>query len=120
MTKPTCYILIRLINLSIFATVPHMEYVPRRAMMYIPGSDVRKLQKIPSLGCDCAVLDMEDGVAQNRKEDARINIAKALSEVNRGGWGNVGHLRTFFQIFLIRFIFEILNYACDVAFLHGY
>ena len=36
-------------------------------MMYIPGSDERKLQKIPSLGCDCAVMDMEDGVAQNRK-----------------------------------------------------
>jgi len=68
-----------------FNTVPHMEYVPRRAMMYIPGSDVRKLQKIPSLGCDCAVLDMEDGVAQNRKEDARINIAKALSEMDFSG-----------------------------------
>ena len=70
-----------------------MEYVPRRAMMYIPGGDVRKLQKIPSLGCDCAVLDMEDGVAQNRKDDARINIAKALSEVNILCL-NVGHAIT--------------------------
>jgi len=72
-----------------FNSVPPMEYVPRRAMMYVPGSDVRKLQKIPSLGCDCAVLDMEDGVAQNRKEDARINIVKALSETDFSGLTDV-------------------------------
>ena len=62
-------------------SVPALEYVPRRAMMYIPGSDERKLQKIPSLGCDCAVLDMEDGVSQNRKQEARANIVNALSNV---------------------------------------
>ena len=59
-----------------------MEYVPRRAMMYVPGSEERKLQKIPTLGCDCAVMDMEDGVAQNRKEEARLNIVKALTSVS--------------------------------------
>jgi len=62
-----------------FETAPPMEYVPRRALMYIPGSDNRKLTKIPSLGCDCAVMDMEDGVAQNRKQEARLNIVNALS-----------------------------------------
>lgn len=65
-----------------FETVPALEYVPRRAMMYIPGSDERKLQKIPSLGCDCAVLDMEDGVSQNRKQEARANIVNALSNAD--------------------------------------
>ena len=59
----------------------HLDFVPRRALMYIPGSDQRKLQKIPNLGCDCAVMDMEDGVAQTRKVEARQNIVKALSEV---------------------------------------
>ena len=51
-------------------------------MMYVPGSDDRKLTKIPTLGCDCAVMDMEDGVAQNRKQEARLNIVKALSAVS--------------------------------------
>jgi len=50
--------------------------------MYIPGSDERKLQKIPSLGCDCAVMDMEDGVAQNRKDEARANIVSALTNLD--------------------------------------
>ena len=50
--------------------------------MYVPGSEERKLSKIPSLGCDCAVMDMEDGVAQNRKVEARVNIVNALRDVS--------------------------------------
>lgn len=65
-----------------FDTAPTLEFVPRRAMMYVPGSEERKLLKIPSLGCDCAVMDMEDGVAQNRKEEARANIFNALSTLD--------------------------------------
>ncbi|XP_051882690.1 citramalyl-CoA lyase, mitochondrial isoform X2 [Pristis pectinata] len=56
------------------------KYVPRRAVLYVPGNDERKLQKIPSLRVDCAVLDCEDGVALNKKEEARQTIAKVLSQ----------------------------------------
>ena len=43
------------------------KFVPRRAMMYVPGNDERKLKKVPSLDLDCVVMDCEDGVAINRK-----------------------------------------------------
>ncbi|KAE8625893.1 hypothetical protein XENTR_v10006432 [Xenopus tropicalis] len=43
------------------------KYIPRRAVLYIPGNDERKIQKISSLSVDCAVLDCEDGVAINKK-----------------------------------------------------
>ena len=43
------------------------RFFPRRALMYIPGSDVRKLNKIPSLGVDAVAIDLEDGVAMNQK-----------------------------------------------------
>lgn len=43
------------------------KYVPRRAVLYVPADDEKKIQKIPSLNVDCAVLDCEDGVALNRK-----------------------------------------------------
>uniref|UniRef100_A0A8D0GPL0 HpcH/HpaI aldolase/citrate lyase domain-containing protein n=1 Tax=Sphenodon punctatus TaxID=8508 RepID=A0A8D0GPL0_SPHPU len=43
------------------------KYIPRRAVLYVPGDDERKIKKIPSLNVDCAVLDCEDGVALNRK-----------------------------------------------------
>ncbi|XP_072332167.1 citramalyl-CoA lyase, mitochondrial isoform X1 [Scyliorhinus torazame] len=55
------------------------KYVPRRAVLYIPGNDERKLHKITSLRVDCAVLDCEDGVALNKKEEARLTVAKVLT-----------------------------------------
>ena len=58
------------------------SYTPRRTLMYVPGNDNRKIGKIPSLGADCICLDCEDGVATNKKVDARENIASLLSEGN--------------------------------------
>nr|XP_006115520.1 citramalyl-CoA lyase, mitochondrial-like [Pelodiscus sinensis] len=48
---------------------PSHKYVPRRAVLYVPADDERKIKKIPSLNVDCAVLDCEDGVALNRKTE---------------------------------------------------
>ena len=45
----------------------YFRFTPRRAVLYIPGSDERKLRKIEILKVDCAVMDCEDGVAANRK-----------------------------------------------------
>ena len=44
-----------------------LKYVPRRAVLYCPGNDDRKLRKLASLDLDCAVLDCEDGVALSKK-----------------------------------------------------
>ncbi|XP_035710196.1 citramalyl-CoA lyase, mitochondrial isoform X2 [Folsomia candida] len=54
------------------------KYTPRRAVMYVPGNDVRKIAKIPTLRADCIVLDCEDGVAISKKVDARKNIRQIL------------------------------------------
>ncbi|XP_069493110.1 citramalyl-CoA lyase, mitochondrial isoform X2 [Ambystoma mexicanum] len=62
---------------------PH-KYVPRRAVLYVPGNDKRKIQKIPSLNVDCAALDCEDGVALNKKAEARSQILKTLEELDFG------------------------------------
>ncbi|XP_030057207.1 citramalyl-CoA lyase, mitochondrial [Microcaecilia unicolor] len=63
---------------------PSRKYVPRRAVLYVPGNDERKIRKIPSLDIDCAVLDCEDGVALNKKVDARLTILKYLEEFDLG------------------------------------
>uniref|UniRef100_A0A8C5LV31 Citramalyl-CoA lyase, mitochondrial n=1 Tax=Leptobrachium leishanense TaxID=445787 RepID=A0A8C5LV31_9ANUR len=60
------------------------KYVPRRAVLYIPGNDERKIRKIPALDVDCAVLDCEDGVAINKKVEARETILKTLEEFHFG------------------------------------
>ncbi|KAL5275674.1 hypothetical protein ACFFRR_001488 [Megaselia abdita] len=57
---------------------------PRRACLYVPGDDERKLNKIKSLkNVDCLILDTEDGVAQNRKDVARETILKFLSSTDK-------------------------------------
>lgn len=59
-------------------------FTPRRAVMYVPGNDQKKIQKVTSLDLDCAVLDCEDGVAVNKKEEARSTIRRALDECDFG------------------------------------
>lgn len=50
-----------------YSSSSNHKYIPRRAVLYVPGNDEKKIKKIPSLNVDCAVLDCEDGVAVNKK-----------------------------------------------------
>jgi len=56
----------------------------RRALLYMPGDDWKKITKAITLGVDSICMDMEDGTAFNRKAEARATIAKALDELNFG------------------------------------
>ncbi|MBI5030508.1 MAG: CoA ester lyase [Chloroflexi bacterium] len=53
----------------------------RRALLYVPGSDARKIEKLPTLSVDSACLDLEDGVALNRKVEAREIASRALQSM---------------------------------------
>ncbi len=56
----------------------------RRALLYVPGDDWKKINKAATLDVDCICLDMEDGVAASRKAEARTTIARALQELSFG------------------------------------
>lgn len=56
----------------------------RRALLYMPGDDRRKIEKATTLGVDCICMDMEDGVAVTRKAEARAVIAQAMKELDFG------------------------------------
>jgi citrate lyase beta subunit len=56
----------------------------RRALLYMPGDDRRKIEKATTLGVDCICMDMEDGVAITRKTEARAVIADAMKELDFG------------------------------------
>ena len=56
----------------------------RRALLYMPGDDLHKIRKATTLGVDCICMDMEDGVAFNRKVEARQTIRQALQELDFG------------------------------------
>jgi len=56
----------------------------RRALLYMPGDDLKKIQKGTTLGVDCVCLDIEDGVAANRKNEARLTVSEALKTMDFG------------------------------------
>nr|CAB3248263.1 polypeptide N-acetylgalactosaminyltransferase-like 6 [Phallusia mammillata] len=71
-------------NISNATKLPkHKIMPPRRALLYVPGHDKRKIEKIGSLKVDCVALDCEDGVALDKKDLARSTIAEVYSEVQK-------------------------------------
>jgi citrate lyase subunit beta / citryl-CoA lyase len=51
---------------------------PRRSVLYMPGANIRALEKAKSLLADSLILDLEDAVAPDVKVLARSNILAAL------------------------------------------
>lgn len=57
---------------------------PRRSVLYMPGSNIRALEKAKTLAADGLILDLEDAVAPESKVEARKNVCDA---VRQGGYG---------------------------------
>ncbi|SFS50313.1 HpcH/HpaI aldolase/citrate lyase family protein [Brevundimonas viscosa] len=56
---------------------------PARSVLFLPASNPRAIDKVRSLPCDVAILDLEDAVAPEAKSDAR---AAAVEAVRAGGF----------------------------------
>jgi citrate lyase subunit beta/citryl-CoA lyase len=61
-----------------------MTIRPRRSVLYMPGSNLRAIEKAKSLAADGIIIDLEDAVASDVKETARKQVAQA---VKAGGFG---------------------------------
>ncbi|MGH6889345.1 MAG: HpcH/HpaI aldolase/citrate lyase family protein [Rhizomicrobium sp.] len=60
------------------------EIRPRRSVLYMPGSNARAMEKARTLAADALILDLEDAVAPEAKNDARTQVCAA---VKAGGFG---------------------------------
>ena len=58
---------------------------PRRSALYMPAANARAIEKARELACDVVILDLEDAVAPDAKEAARLQAAEA---VKAGGFGH--------------------------------
>jgi citrate lyase subunit beta/citryl-CoA lyase len=58
---------------------------PRRSALYMPGSNARALEKARTIRADVLILDLEDSVAPEAKEQGRELTANA---VKAGGYGS--------------------------------
>ncbi len=56
----------------------------RRCILYVPGNDTRKIEKARTLGADSVCLDLEDGVAHARKQEARQVLQQAFRTLDFG------------------------------------
>ncbi|MGZ4600740.1 MAG: HpcH/HpaI aldolase/citrate lyase family protein [Oryzihumus sp.] len=54
------------------------SYRPRRSVLYMPSSNERALEKAKTLPVDALILDLEDAVAPDAKEQARENACAAV------------------------------------------
>jgi citrate lyase subunit beta/citryl-CoA lyase len=62
-----------------------MDVLPRRSILYVPGSNPRAIEKARGLPVDGLILDLEDAVAPAAKEEARRTVGAALAA---GGFGH--------------------------------
>jgi citrate lyase subunit beta/citryl-CoA lyase len=61
-----------------------MTIRPRRSVLYMPGSNARAIEKARTLPVDGVIIDLEDAVAPDAKEQARHQVIEALKA---GGFG---------------------------------
>src|ERR1700693_1056202 len=59
-------------------------YRPRRSMLYVPGCNMRYLNKARTLRVDSVILDLGDPILVEKKEQSRKLVAEA---VLAGGYG---------------------------------
>ncbi|MDD7401365.1 MAG: CoA ester lyase [Eubacteriales bacterium] len=56
----------------------------RRSMMFLPGNSPRMLMNGPVLPADSLIFDLEDAVAPDQKDAARVMLAHALTSLDFG------------------------------------
>lgn len=64
--------------------IPSLPKRLRRALLFMPGDDLNKIQKGAASGVDSVIMDLEDGVAYKRKAEARNVTANALRTLDFG------------------------------------
>ena len=57
---------------------------PRRSVLYMPGANIRALEKARTLPADALIFDLEDAVAPDAKEAARGNVVAAAGSRSYG------------------------------------
>lgn len=58
--------------------------IPLRSVLYMPGANERALEKAKGIPADALILDLEDAVAPDAKEDARDRVCAAATSGEYG------------------------------------
>jgi citrate lyase subunit beta/citryl-CoA lyase len=58
---------------------------PIRSALFVPGNREDRMLKAPRFGADALILDLEDAVAAQDKDRARVTVRNALGELGKAG-----------------------------------
>jgi citrate lyase subunit beta/citryl-CoA lyase len=62
----------------------YMQLQPRRSVLYMPGNNLRALEKAKTLAADALIFDLEDAVAPDQKIAARETLSAAIQAGDYG------------------------------------
>jgi malyl-CoA/(S)-citramalyl-CoA lyase len=84
-----------------------------RSELAVPGTNVRAMEKAPTLGADVVFLDLEDAVAPDDKEQARANVIDALTSHDWSACGVSVRINGLDTHFCYRDVVEVVEAAGD-------
>ena len=58
---------------------------PLRSVMFVPGNKEDWMRKAPQYGADALILDLEDSVPENEKDQARRLVRQMVDELGAAG-----------------------------------
>ena len=65
-----------------------------RSLLFVPGDSEKKAAKAAECGADALIFDLEDSVAEDRKDTARSIVAELISPAHRG-WSAIVRVNPF-------------------------
>lgn len=84
-----------------------------RSELAVPGTNVRAMEKAPTLGADLVFLDLEDAVAPDDKERARENVIEALNSLDWSGCSVSVRINGLDTHYCYRDVVEVVERAGD-------
>ena len=84
-----------------------------RSMLFVPGSRPAMVPKAAASEADAVCLDLEDSVLADEKAAARVNVVRALKEVDFGRRLRMVRINSVDSEFADRDLMEIMEFAGD-------
>jgi citrate lyase beta subunit len=84
-----------------------------RSMLFVPGSRLSMIPKAAASAADAVCLDLEDSVLAGEKASSRVNVIRALQEVDFGRRVRMVRINALDSEFADRDLMEVLEAAGD-------
>lgn len=89
----------------------------RRSLLYVPGASYELIEKAVTSKADGIIVDLEDSVIPEKKQEARSNIICSLSHIRKAGKETLVRINPFYTPFGVDDIIAAVNGGADTIIL---